>query len=128
MMVDQEYADSGERYGTQEHEDWLIEQEQDDERWSAFAIVPTNCCDVARTYGGDCAHTLADEFEDDERQEVDLYDDVLDRIGLLVTAGDPTAMENPEVVASARLMARTIADGGMANAQAFLAGTARYAR
>jgi hypothetical protein len=46
-------------YGTPEHEEFLIEFEQEAERWAPFApALPSNCCEAARIHGGDCAHTI----------------------------------------------------------------------
>lgn len=61
-------------YGTPEHEAWLIEREREDDRWygqpdsptasEVQAAFPGSCgCVVSTVYGGDCAHTLADEFD-----------------------------------------------------------------
>jgi len=59
-------------YGTVEHELWLIEQEAEDERWGRFEGIPSSipfydgpgcACTVRVIYGGDCAHTVAGELE-----------------------------------------------------------------
>lgn len=39
----------------------------DDDRWAAYTTdQPTNCCDAARIYGGDCAHTIDEAWENGE--------------------------------------------------------------
>jgi hypothetical protein len=51
------------RYGSPEHEAWLINMEVQDE----FDVRPdqpwTPCGCTSRAYGGDCAHTLEGEYE-----------------------------------------------------------------
>jgi hypothetical protein len=65
-------------YGTQAHEEWLLEMEREDDlRWPEpvpssipYYDGPGCACTVRVVYGGDCAHTL--EREDEYLAELEL--------------------------------------------------------
>jgi hypothetical protein len=50
-------------YGTREHEDWLIQMEAQDAPDERPDQPYTPCGCTSRAYGGDCRHTIVEEYE-----------------------------------------------------------------